>query len=238
MLRKLLAHRLVHFVTLAGVIHLVVSLAAPREPSRVVIAAPEARVEAEVLYREGMRLGIAPNAPREQVIEKMSAIAAESGARADFSDDELRAFYRANASLLAEPLRVRFDYLFVPSGPDARARAIALSRETKPRVETVGPASASAIEAAFGRAVGDAVARGTEGAWSEPLVSAHGFYVVRVSSRSGGGVASFESSRERITAELTRRAGERARAAFVERAKKRYRITVLPPRSAASLVAR
>jgi peptidyl-prolyl cis-trans isomerase C len=149
-------------------------------------------VAAEVLLREGLRLGVGVDDPvvRGRLADRMRAHL-EASLPAPVSNEEAR----AEAARLAPqmPVRARVAVAFVSrERPDAAPFADALARTLAAAPETPAPYGADRApldagawwnEPELARAAGPLVARAAMstpvGAWSGPVASAWGFYVIR-----------------------------------------------------------
>jgi hypothetical protein len=160
----------------------------------------KAHVRDEILYREGMALGLDRDDEliRRRVRQKFEVIAEEESARSMPSDADLEAYLTANAGRFTAPAKVSFEQIFFDRhGTSADLeRAIdearrALARGADParlgqasmlpgRVEaTAQPLVARDFGAEFARQLEAAPL----GQWSGPIRSGFGAHLVRVTAR-------------------------------------------------------
>src|SRR5215471_19161001 len=86
----------------------------------------ENRVQEEVLYREGLALGLdkGDTIVKRRMVQKMQFLAEDAAAAHDPSKDELQSWHEKNRAAFAQPPRVSFRHLyFSPDRRGARTRA-------------------------------------------------------------------------------------------------------------------
>jgi hypothetical protein len=196
-------------------------------------------VEDEVLFREGLRLGIGTDDAivRARIAERMRGHL-ESATLAPVTPEEVREEAEGEAALM--PLRLRLAIAFVSKerpnaagDADSLARALAAAPETPAPYGGDRPPIAATpwwSEEELARATGASVARAAlatpVGAWSAPIASAWGFYLVRPLERRAPSAAEAAS----VAASEVRR---KKRAAAVSRAVARitadYDVSVRSP---------
>jgi hypothetical protein len=157
----------------------------------------DAYVRDEILYREGVALGLDRDDPvvKRRVRQKLEVIAEEQLAREAPTDADLAAYLQKNAKRFTQPGTVSFEQIFfdaaTPAAQIEAARAAALRGSDPARLgqPTMLPPGVS-------NARGDLVTRdfGLEFAaeleklpldtWVGPVASAFGQHLVRVSSRT------------------------------------------------------
>ena len=270
--RRLLRHRLLHFAAIAACLFAL----APREHGRadidvgrdqlVMLFEKEARlgsvplsredkqraldtyVEEEILYREGLRIGLDrdDSIVRARIVHKMASYAENaSETSAPPNDAAVRAHYdvHANEGKWRDPARARFEAVFVAKSDHADARVAeiekVLAREPDTKTDTLGdgatlpPAEQWVSEPDLvriaGAKMGDAVFRGPVGKWSAKVVSTYGFYLVRDRARDEVRDADFESARPRVVADLGRALTSRGTEAYFARVARSYRVHVDAP---------
>lgn len=260
--RRLLTHRLVQFGLVAGALFAIAPGA--RAPSRIelerqgldelhgaaavkagriVLSGEDAKaverraIEDEILYREGLRLGLDENdgVVRNRVIQKTLFLAEElSDASRSATDAELRAYFEAHASELEKPSRVRFQHVFAHAADALPARPaddqgtlghpLALGEPSPIPAEMIG--DERALIDAFGPEAGRAVLGLPEGKWEGPIASPFGVHYVKVIGRDGARAARFEDVRPRVIERLSLERRERAVADFLSKAFTRYQVSV------------
>ena len=196
-------------------------------------------VEAEVLLREGLRLGIGADDPvvRGRIADRMRGHL-EAAAPATVTPDEARE--EAARRVARMPVRVRLSIAFISKErPNAASDADALARLLATSPETPAPygGDRAPIEANewwreedLTRAAGASVARAALdtriGSWSAPIASAWGFYVIRPVERRAPTAAEATDS---AAAEVRRRKSAEAVARAVARVTSDYDVTVRSP---------
>ena len=196
-------------------------------------------VAERVMAAEGLRLGLAEEdeVVRSRLAAKMEATLSASGRGPAPSAEELRAEAEELAPSAAPRLEV--EAAFVAKEREdaalaAEALATALARGEHPREDRCPiPTRATWTEEGLARAAGPVVARhaatAPTGAWSPPLASAWGFYVIRVLARRP---AAPEELRAEATARALARRQRASVAAAVSRAAASYRLEVTTPEGA------
>jgi hypothetical protein len=200
-------------------------------------AVDQRAVEDEVLFREGVRLGLDQNdgVVRNRVIQKTLFFAEElADASRAATESELRAYFEAHAADFARPGRVRLQHVFAtteaalpPKPADAEGvpgRPLAIGEAGPVPAETSG--DERALAEAFGAELGRRLFELPEGKWEGPLKSPFGFHHVKVLAREGSRPARFEEVRGRVIEQLSLERRERAVADFLEKAYGRYQISL------------
>jgi peptidyl-prolyl cis-trans isomerase C len=253
---RLAQHRLVQFAVLGGLIFAV----APRSPSprtievrgdrlRALVSAEASRgnarvsaataqdvqeraIEDEILYREGVRLGLDRNdgIVRERIVQKVLFLAEEmAGASREAKEADLRAFFDKNRERWAIPERIRLAQVFSHHrealAPPAREGDVPLGGEAGP-VPRDFEGSRDQVVAAFGAAFADALATLPEGTWSGPVASAFGWHMVRVTAHTPARPARFEEVRGPVIEAFSVFRRQEAVATFVESAFARYDVAI------------
>jgi parvulin-like peptidyl-prolyl isomerase len=173
----------------------------------------ENRVQEEILYREGLALGLdkGDTIVKRRMVQKMQFLAEDVAAAREPSKDELRSWFEKNSSAFAQPPRVSFRHLyFSPDRRGARARddaAAALPKlagepQTTKFATTLadrfmfqdyyrerGPES---LAKEFGPKFALAVAKVPSGSWQGPIESGLGWHLVFVDTIVPGRVPTFE----------------------------------------------
>ncbi len=181
----------------------------PEELKRLV----ENRVQEEVLYREGLALGLDKDDTivKRRMAQKMQFLAEDVAAAHEPSPAELRTFYDANRERFAAPPRVSFRHLyFSPDRRGARAHddaAAALAslagqpEDSKLAASLADPfmfqeyyrdRAPESLGKEFGPKFALAVPQLTPGAWRGPVESGYGWHLVFVDTLIPGRVPAFE----------------------------------------------
>jgi len=185
-----------------------------REPTAAELAQlVENRVQEEVLYREGLLLGLDKDDTivKRRIAQKMQFLAEDVAAAHEPTTDELRDWYRQHADQFAMPARYSFRHLyFSPDHRGANARADA----ERALIKLLGQPEDAAIAATLadpfmfqdyyrdraseflGKELGPnfaiAIAQLTPGSWQGPVESGFGWHLVFVDTVIPGRVPDFE----------------------------------------------
>jgi hypothetical protein len=213
----------------------------------------EAHVRDEIIYREGMALGLdrGDELIRRRVRQKFEVIAEEETARSAPSDADLNAYLTANPDRYIAPAKVSFEQIFFDNrGTHADLeRAIdearrALARGVDPR--RLGQASMlpGRVEATaqplVARDFGAVFARQLQGAplgeWSGPMWSGFGAHLVRVTLREPAARPELEAVRQAVARDWEGERRESARNENYRKLRGRYTV-VIEAKSRATLAA-
>jgi hypothetical protein len=213
----------------------------------------EAHVRDEIIYREGMALGLDRDDEliRRRVRQKFEVIAEEESARSMPSDADLEAYLTANAGRFIAPAKVSFEQIFFDNrGTSADLeRAIdearrALARGADPA--RLGQASMlpGRVEATaqplVARDFGAEFARQLEGAplgqWSGPILSGFGAHLVRVTTREPAAPPELDAVRQAVARDWEGERRESARNENYRKLRGRYTV-VIEAKSRATLAA-
>jgi len=203
----------------------------------------EARVRDEIIYREGMALGLDRDDEliRRRVRQKFEVIAEEDSGRSAPSDADLEAFLTANADRFVAPAKVSFEQIFFADRgtPADLERAIdearrGLARGSDPA--RLGQASmlAARVEATaqtgVAREFGAEFARQLQGApigeWIGPIRSAFGAHLVRVTLREPAARPALGAVRQAVAREWESARRESARDENYQKLRARYTVVV------------
>lgn len=202
----------------------------------------DARVAEEILYREGLALGLDQEdaVVKRRVRQKYDLIAEEEDAR-EPTEAELRAYLKANPERFVAPPIVSFEQLLIDSSgreAEVRARAEAalkaladgadpatVGRPTLlPRRTEAMPLDLVARE--FGEGFAAALAAVPVGSWQGPVASGYGLHLVRLERRSAPELPPFEAVRAEVQREWEVEARRAARAARMTRLRDRYDVVI------------
>ncbi len=160
-------------------------------------------VREEVLYREALRLGLDEGDPvvKRRLATKMDDLASAQAELAQPSEEDLRAWYRENASGYESSGLIDFEQAYFPT----RGAALAARGEGRPRGQPISlPRNVSGMsDREVGQLFGSEFAEGlsrleTSPEWQGPVQSGYGWHLVRVSNREDGNVPPFEEVREKV----------------------------------------
>jgi hypothetical protein len=171
-------------------------------------AAIDRWVDGEVLYREGLALGLDREDPvvRQRVIE---LVVAELERPSEPDDATLRAFMAENAARYTGAARYDFVLVTVPRMPyqtdDAPARQVlealrggADPKAVEGRLASGRRFSATSLTRTYGKEIAAAVMEQPPGEWSM-IVIERGWTLVKVNARHAGEAPAFESVRNQVT---------------------------------------
>jgi hypothetical protein len=157
----------------------------------------DAYVRDEILYREGVALGLDRDDPviKRRVRQKLEVIAEEQGARDAPTDADLAAYLEKNAERFTRPGTVSFEQVYfaaaTPAAQVEAARAAAQrgsnpARLGQPTMLPPGMRNAPLDLAArdFGREFAAELERLPLDTWAGPVPSAFGQHLVRVTART------------------------------------------------------
>jgi peptidyl-prolyl cis-trans isomerase C len=182
----------------------------------------ELKVREEVLYREGLALGLEKDDTivKRRIAQKMEFLAEGAAIDSNPSADALRAWFKDNAQRFALPPRVSFRHLyFSPDrrGEQARAGAARVLAQLagKPgdwkdaegiadpfmEQDYYSDRSAEDMAKLFGSKFARAVANITPGSWQGPIESGYGWHLVYVDSSSPSRIPAFEEIEPDIRSE-------------------------------------
>lgn len=178
-------------------------------------------VREEVLYREAKRLGLDRGDPivRQRLVQKMEFYLEGTTPPPEPTEEDLREHLRAHAERYRRPPRIAFRHVFFSEdrrGEEAEADARRALRTLRAGASDatpsglgdpfvaglqVGPRASSRIAQTFGAPFAEALGDLPSERWAGPLVSAHGYHVVRITERTPGGLPPLDEVRARVRAE-------------------------------------
>jgi hypothetical protein len=189
-------------------------------------------VEDEILYREGVRLGLDKNdgIVRQRIVQKVLFLAEEvAGASRPPQEAELRAFFEAHRERWKIPERFHFAHVFArrrESLPAPSALSDGAPRGEPSPLPPDFEGTREQIVTRLGAPFADALAGLREGVWSEPIASPFGFHLVRLVKRDAARPARFEEVRPAVIEAAGVFLREEAVARFLESAFSRYEVTI------------
>lgn len=200
----------------------------PRSREELERAVLNRAIEDEILYREGLRLGVGEEDAivRQRVIQKVLFLAEElDGATRVPSRDELERFRDAHADELREPPRYRLAQMFahrrdaLEGGPEhAKAEPGPLPLELD--------ATENEIAERLGKEAASAIAALPDGTWSAPIASPYGFHLVKVIGRAPGRVPPLDDVKSKVLELYGVARREEAVRKFVTKAFASYRVKI------------
>jgi hypothetical protein len=209
----------------------------------------DARIREEVLYREGVAMGLDrdDSVVRRRVLQKLDIISEESADVQPPSDAELSAWLTQHAARYAQPPVLDFEQvLFDPArhgahlDADVAAALAQLRAGADPAkfgdhgllpVETAA-SPLDVIARDFGDEFAQAVLALPVGQWQGPVRSGFGAHLVRVGKRVPGRPATLAEVRASVERDYESDRRERAREDYYQRLRRDYRVVIeaqLPP---------
>jgi hypothetical protein len=206
----------------------------------------DAYVRDEILYREGVKLGLERDdiVVKRRVRQKIELIEEEDATTRTPSDADLSAYLAANQSRFVQPAILSFEQVFLgpaTSGPDVmQALAVtrgalqkgadpdALGQRTLlPRRLTRTPADLVARD--FGGAFAATLENTPVGEWTGPIDSSFGAHYVRVSERQPAVTPALAAVRDQVVREWENDRRQRARNDAYARMRSRYDVSIETP---------
>ena len=198
-----------------------------RPPSRSELASlVESYVRDEILYREGVALGLDRDDPvvKRRVRQKLEVMAEEDTPVGVPTDAELSAYLAANAGRFTRPAVVSFEQVFIgSSATSARVELAALTRAAGPDFDprslskpsilppTMTATPSDLVARDFGVAFAAALEKVPVGEWIGPVGSAFGAHFVRVVERTPAVVPALPEVRDAVVREWESERRQRAR---------------------------
>lgn len=276
-MKRILTEPLVHFLAIGALLFAVYSVVADRsrDPAAIVVGqgqidtmtalfertwrrAPtpdevkaliDGYVREEVLYREGVALGLDRDDQliRRRVGQKLEFFAESMNGVPEPSDAELQAYLDKHREQFEHPVRVTFRQVYLGTETEAdTTRLLAqldklgdsdaaadMGRTTQlhARMELV---PSTDIERAFGSRFAKALAAIPMHAWHGPVASEYGLHLVRVSERVAANPPVLGEVRESVKRDLIRDELAAAREKHYEDLRARYAVRIEHPRVAAA----
>jgi hypothetical protein len=270
-LRRILREPLLHFFLIGGMIFLgLQAWRSAHDPRRIVITpavigdlvekyrmqfgAPpprselghlvDAYVEEEVLYREGVALGLdrGDEIVRRRIAQKTRFVLQDHTVPPEPTDAQLELFLGTHPAAYARPARTSFTHLYFSPDRDgdagARRRAVAALAQLKRGLESA-EAGADAFPdsnayadmdlTAATRLFGDTelsrrIGEAPIGTWAGPYRSGYGWHLVYVNARTPPLAPALGAVRDKVREDWLAEAEARANTAAYEALKRRYRV--------------
>jgi hypothetical protein len=215
----------------------------PREPE--LRAAVAAYVRDEMLYREGLALGLDRDDPvvRNRIRQKAELLS-EDALTSEPSDRDLEAYLAAHQAEFDIPARVSFQQIYIDPGrhrsDDLTAvianvrRALTLGRQPGTLGDrTLLPATMTDvlpndIDAAFGTDLARQLAAIDGDGWQGPLTTSYGLHLVRITHRGESIRATLADARDVVTREWSRAHTAKLKEQFYRLLAGRYTVRVDP----------
>lgn len=218
---------------------------AGRPPSEAQLRALiDAYVRDEMLYREGLALGLDRDDPvvRNRVRQK-AAMLSDDAMAAEPTDADLEAYLRAHQGEFDIPARVSFEQVYFDPGKHQQdvARALRAARaalDRGARADSLGdptllPATMTEalpadIAAVFGKSFGTDFGKLDGSRWEGPVRSAFGVHLVRISWRGAPTPATLADARDVLAREWSREHAVQARERLYRELARRYPVRIEP----------
>jgi hypothetical protein len=202
----------------------------------------DSRVEDEILYREGLALGLdREDAVIKRRVRQNYELMAEEEAGVAPSEADLAAYLNANTDRFRAPPIVGFTQVLVPadgSAVDVEARAAALKAALAAGADpaltgkpTLLPGRVQGmpldlVARDFGETFADALATLPQGQWAGPVASPYGLHLVRIDRLQHADAPALESVRAEVRREWENERRLKARATRLAELRVRYDIVV------------
>lgn len=210
----------------------------------------EARVREELLFREGVALGLEADDPviRRRIAQKVDVLAEESALQAPATDAQLEDYLQRNAGRYALPAEVTFEQvLFDPQkhGEQLQAtltaglqrlQAGAPADQVGDRTqlpERVEATPADLVAREFGESFAAALDKLPVGTWDGPVPSGFGWHLVRLQRFTPGRPATLSEVRKAVERDWENEQRQRSRQAFYDQLADKYEVIIEPVSEAA-----
>jgi len=188
----------------------------------------ESYVRDEILYREGVRLGLERDdiVVKRRVRQKIEMIAEEDASTRAPTDADLSAYLVANQARFVQPAILTFEQVFIgesTSGPGV-VHAVAVTRKAlrkgadpeelgKPTLlpHRITRTPADLVARDFGASFAEALEKVPIGEWVGPIDSGFGAHYVRVSDRTPAVAPQLAAVRDHVVREWENERRQRAR---------------------------
>jgi len=203
----------------------------------------ESYVRDEILYREGVRLGLERDdiVVKRRVRQKIEMIAEEDASTRAPTDADLSAYLVANRARFAQPAILTFDQVFIGESTSGRGvvHAVAVAREALrkggdpedlgkptllPHRMTRTPADLVARD--FGAEFAAALEKAPLGDWAGPIDSSFGAHYVRVSDRTPAAAPQLAAVRDHVVREWENERRQRARNDAYTKMRGEYQVSI------------
>jgi hypothetical protein len=195
-------------------------------------------IEDEVLYREGLRLGLDRGDPvmRRHLVQKMLVLAEDlAGATREPTADEIASYFARTRNRWRVAERLHIIHVFAAR----RETLLALADQVRASPPGVAPPLGDAfphardlhgsredLAASYGDEFATAVAQLGTGTWSAPIQSRFGWHLVEILDRDAGRPAELAEVADRVRLELAVERRHDAIAKFLAQAFARYHVDI------------
>jgi parvulin-like peptidyl-prolyl isomerase len=199
----------------------------------------DAHIREEVLYREGLALGLHKSDPivRRRMVQATEFLTEDLAPLEEPKDKELKAYLDEHSEAYRKPARVSLQHIYF-SGEEAKARAEAALETVRGPSETddigdafvhgssVRHADQGKLSQMFGEAFAERVLQLEPGTWSEPIASSYGAHLVYVDEKMPAGAPTLDEVRHEVRADWRTEAREEANREAIERLREGYDVRV------------
>jgi hypothetical protein len=214
----------------------------------------QAFVREEILYREGLALGLDRDDPvvRRRVGQKLAFLADGAGPEPP-GEADLEAWLRDHAADYAIPARYSVRQVFFDPARRGAALGAAMDAARSALASGRGPAAElgdatllpaalervplSELEKVFGGEFAQAVAALPPGSWQGPIQSGYGAHLVLVEAREEASAPALAAVRAEVERDWLRSRAEASSEAFYRKLRERYSVRFEPPEAKGSRVA-
>jgi PPIC-type PPIASE domain len=203
----------------------------------------ESYVHDEVLYREGVKLGLERDdiVVKRRVRQKIEVIAEEDASTRAPADADLSAYLTANQARFVQPAILTFEQVFLgqPTSGHGVVHAMAVTREAlrsgndpeKLGKPTLLPyrmtlTSADLVARDFGASFAAALEKVKVGEWVGPIDSSFGTHYVRVSDRTPAVAPQLAAVRDHVVREWENERRQRARNDAYTKMRGEYQVSI------------
>ena len=204
----------------------------------------ESYVHDEILYREGVKLGLERDdiVVKRRVRQKIEVIAEEDASTRTPTDADLSAYLTANQARFVQPAILTFEQVFLgasTSGPEV-VQAVAVARAAlqngtdpvelgKPTLlpHRMSETPADLVARDFGTSFAAALEKVPVGEWAGPIDSSFGAHYVRVSERTPAVAPQLAAVRDHVVREWENERRQRARTDAYARMRGEYEISMV-----------
>ena len=205
----------------------------------------EARVREEMLFREGVALGLEADDPviRRRIAQKVDVLAEESALQAPATDAQLEDYLQRNAGRYALPAEVTFEQvLFDPQKHGEQLQATLTAGLQRLRAglpanqvgdrtqlpERVEATPADLVAREFGESFAAALDKLPVGTWDGPVPSGFGWHLVRLQRFTPGRPATLSEVRKAVERDWENERRQQAKQAFYDQLADKYEVIIEP----------
>lgn len=211
----------------------------------------DAHVRDEVMYREGLTLGLDRDDPviKRRVRQKLDVMFEEQLAAAAPSDTELSAHLARHAARFTRPASLSFEQIFfdgsakeptveqaVAAAQGALARGVDVQALGQPTLlpRSVEQQPVDRVKRDFGAAFAERLNQLPEGVWNGPVASGLGTHLVRISARTPAVLPPLDEVRQQVLRDWENERRDRSREQSYRALRERYEVVVEPALAASA----